>query len=269
MGFKKMMRKAGHAVVNTANSTGNAIVNTATDAGQEVVNIANDATNETAKIANQVAKEINKQVLGPVGKAVVDNAALVAKQANIASDEFMAGATIVGGELEKSAYVVRDGAILVEKWVEANACNLGMSIALGVLFGAMLYRPDPVSQAQTTATMTPLSAVAIAYLAAKEAVQDTVVGEACGLTAAGFVELLWLSPDIRQGVGNSNKEILTYGIAYCISKSFEVAAGSFVVPQVGAAMVAGIVSSIVSQLVCDGKLPSGARAWAMTGADGL
>lgn len=229
---------------------------------------ADKAAKDAAKTANNVVKDINKQVLKPAGKAIVDGANEVSKQGKFASDEFTAGATVVAREMEKGAYIVRDGAVLVAEWAEANYCQIGMSIALGTIFAAMLYRPEPASIAQTSATMAPLSATAIAYLAAKETVGNVALGTACTLTAQAFVELLWLDPNIRKGVGNANKEILTYGIAFSIQKSFELAAGSFVVPQVGAAMVAGIVTSIASQLVCDGKLPTGAREWAMTGADG-
>ena len=42
-----------------------------------------------------------------------------------------------------------------------------------------------------------------------------------------------------------------------------------IVPQSCAAVVAGIVTTLVAQLACEQTLPSGAREWASTGASGL
>lgn len=252
-------------VIDSGKKLGGDIV----DAGNKVADVAKDTANDAAKVANETIKAINKTVLSPVNKAIVDSTNEVAKKYNYACDEVTAGATMVASEMEKGADVVRDGACLIGEWVESNYCTIGMSVALGTFFAAMLYRPEPECQAQTTATMAPLSATAIAYLAAKETVGDVLVGEACDLTASAFVELLWLIPDVARGVGKANKEIFTAGIAFCLAKSFEVAAGSFVVPQVGAAMCAGVITSITTQLVCDGKLPSGARGWGQTASSGL
>lgn len=258
--------------IKVIEKTVDTVVDKTVDTTKTVVNETTNVVATVTKSAEQVAKDavatVNSTVLKPAGRAIVSSANDVAKKYNYASDEVTAGATVVAQEMEKGAYVVRDGAILVAEWVEANYCQIGMSVALGTIFAAMLYRPEPVSQAQTTATMAPLSAAAVAYLAAKETVGAVVVGTACDFVAGGFVELLWLDPNIRKGVGSANKEILTYAIAFSLSKAFDAAAGSFVVPQVGAAMVAGIVTSIATQLVCDGALPAGARAWAMTAADG-
>ncbi len=254
-------KKLGGDIVDASNK----VADVAKETAKDTVSAANDA----AKAANEAIKVINKTVLSLVNKAIVDSANEVAKKYNYACDEVTAGATMVASEMEKGAAVVRDGACLIEEWVENNYCSIGMSVALGTFFAAMLYRPEPECQAQTTATMAPLSATAITYLAAKETVGDVLVGEACDLTAGAFVELLWLIPEVARGVGKANKEIFTAGISFCLAKSFEVAAGSFVVPQVGAAMCAGIITSITTQLVCDGKLPSGAREWGMTASNGL
>jgi hypothetical protein len=252
-------------IINTGKDLGKGIVNT----GNQVVDTATKAAGDVTNAANDALKAINKTVLSPVNKAIVDSANEVANTYHYASDEVTAGATIVAGEMEAGAELVRDGACLIGEWVENNYCSIGMSVALGTFFAAMLYRPEPECQAQTTATMAPLSVSAIAYLAAKETVGDVVVGEACDLTAGAFVELLWLIPEVSRGVGQNNKEIFTAGISLCLAKSFEVAAGSFVVPQVGAAMCAGIITSITTQLVCEGKLPSGAREWAETASSGV
>jgi len=42
-----------------------------------------------------------------------------------------------------------------------------------------------------------------------------------------------------------------------------------IVPQSCAAVVAGVVSTMVAQLACEQTLPNGAREWATMGASGL
>lgn len=239
------------------------------NAGNKATDIAKGSVDDVTKAAKDTINTINAKVLSPASKAMVASVNDAAKKYNYACDEVTAGATIVASEMEKGVYLARDGACLIGEWVENNYCSIGMSVALGTFFAALLYRPEPECQAQTTATMAPLSATAILYLAAKETVGDVAVGEASDLTASAFVELLWLIPEVARGVGKENREIFTAGISFCLAKSFEVAAGSFVVPQVGAAMCAGIITSITTQLVCEGKLPSGAREWGETASSGL
>jgi hypothetical protein len=95
------------------------------------------------------------------------------------------------------------------------------------------------------------------------------VGTACDLTAQAFVELIWMSNDVRKAIGNSNKKILTDAIAFTLAKSIDKAAGAMVIPQSCAAVVAGIVTTLTAQLACERTLPNGARDWATTGASGL
>ena len=107
------------------------------------------------------------------------------------------------------------------------------------------------------------------YLAAKETVGAVALGTAVNLTAQAFVELIWISSDVRKAIGNKNKQILTDAIAFTLAKSIDAAAGAMVVPQSCAAVVAGIVTTLVAQLACEQTLPSGAREWGSTGASGL
>ena len=174
-----------------------------------------------------------------------------------------------GQILEQGVYELQEAGELIAEWVEENYCQIGVSIALGTVFAALLYRPEPSSQATTTAATAPMSATAIAYLAAKETVGAVALGTACDLTAKAFVELIWMSKDIQKAIGNKNKQILTDAIAFTLAKSIDKAAGAMIVPQSCAAVVAGIVTTLVAQLACEQTLPSGAREWATVGASGL
>jgi len=231
-----------------------------------------DAAAKTAKAATDTVNTINKTVVSTVGQAKVAATKSAMATANVASaamNDIEAGSKLAVQGLEQGAYAVQDAGELVAAWAEANYCQIGVSIALGTIFAALLYRPEPSSVATTTAATAPLSSTAILYLAAKETVGAVALGTAVNLTAQAFVELIWISSDVRKAIGNKNKQILTDAIAFTLAKSMDAAAGAMIVPQSCAAVVAGVVTTLVAQLACERTLPSGAREWASTGASGL
>ena len=240
--------------------------------GNTIVNTTNTVVKSTEQVAKDTVNTVKSISVGPVYQAYVDTTKNAMKSANIAGaamDDIEAGAKLAAKGLEQGAYVVAEGGELIAEWVEANYCQIGVSIALGTIFAGLLYRPEPASQATTTAATAPLTATAIAYLAAKETVGAVALGTACDLTASAFVELIWMSPDVKKAIGSKNKPLLTAGIAFTLAKSIDAAAGAMVIPQSCAAVVAGVVTTLTSQLACERTLPNGAREWAMTGSSGL
>ncbi len=259
--IEKGLDKAGDAITDTANT----VVN-------ETKNVVNTVVKSAEDVAKDTVSTLKNIAVGPVYQAYVDttkNAMKSAKIAEAAMDDVEAGAKLAAKGLEQGAYKIAEGGELIAEWVEANYCQIGVSVALGTVFAAILYRPEPSSQATTTAATAPLSATAVTYLAAKETVGAVALGTACDLTAQAFVELIWIAPDVKKAIGNKNKQILTDAIAFTLAKSIDAAAGAMVVPQSCAAVVAGIVTTLTAQLACERTLPSGAREWATTGASGL
>lgn len=269
---KTVVQPVATAVTNTANTVAKETTKAVNVAGKTIVDTAGKVTAEGEKFAKDAANKIAKETVSAAVQAYTDTtkAALVtAKVADQAIGEIEAGAKMTGKILEQGVYEVAEAGELIAEWVEANYCQIGVSLALGTIFAGLLYRPEPSSQATTTAATAPLTTTAIAYLAAKETVGKVAVGTACGLVAQAFVELIWISPDIRKAIGSKNKQILTDAIAFTLAKSFDAAAGAMIVPQSCAAVVAGVVTTLVAQLACEQTLPSGAREWATVGASGL
>ena len=298
MGFNPFSKKSWDKAVN---DTKKAVVDPVVDAGKQAADAAakvaadaqrlaeqqaaeakkvadaadkatTDAAIKTAKVATDTVNTINKTVVSTAGQAKVaatKSAMVAAKVADAALSDIEAGSKLAVKGLEQGAYAVQDAGELIAEWAEANYCQIGVSTALGTIFAALLYRPEPSSVATTTAATAPLSSTAIAYLAAKETVGAVALGTACDLTAASFVELIWVAPDVRKAIGSKNKKLLTDGIAFTLCKSIDAAAGAMIVPQACAAVVAGVVTTLVAQLACERTLPNGAREWATTGASGL
>lgn len=278
--WKKISNDINKAVVQPVQQAVTPVVNTVVKetskavnvAGKTIVDTAGKVTADGEKLAKDTANKIAKETVSAAVQAYTDTtrAALVtAKVADQAVGEIEAGAKLTGKILEQGVYEVAEVGELIAEWVEENYCQIGVSIALGTIFAALLYRPEPSSQATTTAATAPLSSTAILYLSAKETVGAVALGTACDLTAKAFVELIWISKDIQKAIGSKNKQILTDAIAFTLAKSMDAAAGAMIVPQSCAAVVAGVVTTLVAQLACEQTLPSGAREWATVGASGL
>ena len=269
----KAIEKAVTPVVNTVVKETTKAVNVA---GKTIVDTAGNVTADATNLANSTVNTIKNTAVSTAGQAktiATRNAMATAKVADAALNDIEAGSKLAVRSMEQGArqgvYAVQQGGELIAEWVEANYCQIGVSIALGTVFAALLYRPEPSSQATTVAATAPLSSTAILYLAAKETVGAVALGTACDLTAKAFVELIWMAPDVRKAIGNSNRQILTDAIAFTLAKSMDAAAGAMIVPQSCAAVVAGVVTTLVAQLACERTLPNGAREWASTGASGL
>jgi len=295
MGFFKSVGKAfksaGNTVTNTVTSTVNTVSNTGSNvintviketpkainvAGQQITDGAGKLTSQAEQLARNSINTVHGIGVSATGQAKIGYArhgAWTAGVAEAALNDMDAGGKLAIRAMEQGAragvYGVARGGELLAEWVQANYCQIGVSIALGTVFAALLYRPEPSSQATTVAATAPLSSTAILYLAAKETVGAVALGAACDLTAQAFVELIWMAPDVRKAIGEANKKILTDAIAFTLCKSFDVAAGAMIVPQSCAAVVAGVVTTLVAQLACEQTLPNGAREWATMGASGL
>ena len=83
---------------------------------------------------------------------------------------------------------------------------------------------------------------------------EALIGTMCDLVAAAFVELILVVNDIKNAIG-SNKDILIDAIGMSLALGFEAAAGALVVPQAAAAVIAGLITILVAQLVCKKTLP--------------
>jgi len=281
--WKKATKSVSHAATSTVNTVAKETTNAANTvakettkavnvAGKSIVDTTGSVTKEGVKFAEDTANSIAKETVSAANqtKATATQSAMAtANVASAAMNEIEAGSKLALQGMEQAGSYVVEAGELVAEWAEANYCQIGVSVALGTIFAALLYRPEPSSVATTTAATAPLSSTAILYLAAKETFGAAAMGTACDLTAQAFVELIWISSDVRKAIGNKNKQILTDAIAFTLAKSIDKAAGAMIVPQSCAAVVAGIVTTMVAQLACEQTLPNGAREWASTGASGF
>lgn len=272
----KETTKAVNNAVNETTKAVNAGVNETTKAinvaGKTIVDTSGKLTKEAEDLAKNTVTSINKEVVSKSVQTYTNttiSAMSAAKVSGAAMNDIEVGAKLAGQLLEKGVETIEEGGELIKEWAEKTACQIGVSTALGKIFAALLYRLESSSVATTNAATAPLSGVAITYLAAKETVGAVSLGTACDLTAAAFVELIWISPDVQKAIGKKNKQILTDGIAFSLCVAMDKAAGAMVDPQTCAAVVAGVVTTLVAQIACERSLPKGSREWATVGASRL
>jgi hypothetical protein len=280
--FKRLKKAISKPFVDTAAKAREEAERAAAKVREEAERAANEARAAAERAKADVQKQYNNARtavntiknynIGPAYQTALASTKSAMAKANVsaaAMDDIEAGSKLAIRGLEQGAYKIAEGGELIGEWIEANYCQIGVSIALGSIFAALLYRPEPASQATTTAATAPLSATAVMYLAAKETVGAVALGVACDLTAEAFVELIWMAPDVKKAIGSANKELLIDAIAFTLSKSIDAAAGAMIIPQSCAAVVAGVVTTLTAQLACERTLPNGAREWGSAGASGI
>ena len=134
-------------------------------------------------------------------------------------------------------------------WVDANACYIGLNLALTT--GCVTYfTPKPNPSDPGTVTSTAVSTTYLGYIATQgaNAAMATAVG---GL----ITESVWLIPGVK---GNCNKKtlnnVIVNVIATCNPAMLSV---SLATPAGVGIFVGSVISPIVAQLVCEKIAPKG------------
>lgn len=221
--------------------------------------IANKIINSSERLANQAIDKLKTIAISSAGDAkvmAIHDAMVTAKISGKALDGIEAGSRLAISYAEKGAKEVELYGELAVKWLDQKACEVGMSVALGTVFAAMFDAPDPETVAEDTALTAPLTAAAAEFLAQGK---EVALRAACDATANAFVDLIWIAPAVRQGIGSENKEMLTLSISCTLENTMEIAAATFMVPEAAASVVAGIVTAATSDLACDHTVPKGTR----------
>ena len=254
----KSITKVTDDAVKTISDTGqhavDTVVDTAVSTEKTVEHTVIDTVNTVENTAKSVADSINHIVLQPTQQALSEALNQAAKNANIASDEFNYGTKIAGKYAQEGVNKVEQGLVEVGEYLESNICNIALSAALSGAFVGMLDNPTPETQAETTVLFAPLCAET-AIIMTEKAVEYATLKSECSTIAASLVEVVCFIPDVKKGVGN-HKDDLIAAVSYCIFTALNESPYAFLSPQTACCCVAGIVSFVVSDLVCDGTLPA-------------
>ena len=245
--FKKSSwTQVGNAIVDTGNKAGAAIV----DAGSTVANGATDAYNATKDFAVSLANDTAKAV-EHTASVVAKNTEEYAKQGfDVTSDAWKEGSSQVIQYTKEGVVYVEFAATEAYKWADANACYVGLNLAL--TSGCVMYfTPKPAPGDPGTVTSTAISA---SYLASMAAVQGSNIAMAMAvgeLITQGFM----LIPGVKGNVDEKMlNRVIVNAIATCNPYMLSV---SLATPAGVGIFIGSVISPIVAQLICDKTVPKG------------
>jgi hypothetical protein len=241
----KAFNDAGKAITNTADT----VVKGATDAANTVANDATKAYNTTKDFAESLARDTAKAVEHTTA-VCTKNADEYAKQGfNVTSDAWKQGTSEVIRYTSEGVEYIDWAATEAYKWADANACYIGLNMALTT--GCVLYftpKPDPAEPG--TVTSTTISSTYLGWLAVKgsNTAMAMTIGE---IITKSFL----LIPGVKGNVDEKMlNRVIVNAIATCNPAMLAV---SLATPAGVGIFIGSVISPIVAQLVCEKTAPKG------------
>lgn len=242
----KAVDKAVDTVADTTNDVVNTVVDTTTDVVNDVVSATEQAYEESLKwVTDYDARLKNVQ---EIAKKAEDEC----RKAGIPVDQYYADFNNASKLMQQA---IADGVEAVEwvvQYLEQNACQIALSTALSLAFFTILNPTNP--EAEVAAT--PLSAAAIAYMAAGQA-GKLALSQACYQFAVIIVEPIFAIPEVKNSMGKDGKHILTMALGNSIYYGIQASAAAWTVPATALMMMSAMFSVLIANLACTGTLPGG------------
>ena len=227
------------------------------DAAAEAKRQADAAAKATADAYN-ATKDFAVSLANDTAKAVEHTASVVAKNTeeyakqgfDVTSDAWKEGSSQVIQYTKEGVVYVEFAATEAYKWADANACYVGLNLALTT--GCVMYfTPKPAPGDPGTVTSTAISA---SYLASMAAVQGSNIAMAMAvgeLITQGFM----LIPGVKGNVDEKMlNRVIVNAIATCNPYVLSV---SLATPAGVGIFIGSVISPIVAQLICDKTVPKG------------
>ena len=255
-GVKGATKSVSKGVTDTTNSvtkgvtdTTNTVVKGTTDTVNVVVKGTTDTYNATKDFANSLVNDTGKAVQHDTQVCASQSTEYAKQGFDVASDTWKQHNGEVLNMINKGVEIVEDVGLEAYKWLDANACYIGLNMALTT--GCVLYfTPKPQPAEPGTVTSTAISGSYLAWALAKgsNAVMATTIG---GLITEG----MWLIPGIKGSVDKKTlNNVMVNVIGTC---NPTVMAVSLATPAGVGIFIGSIVSPIVAQLVCEKVAPKG------------
>jgi len=246
---KKSWTDVGNVIEDTATDAANTVADTATDAANTVADTVTDVANETADFVTGLVNDTTKAVEHTANTCAAQANEYAKQGFDVASNEWKQGTQAACNAVSHGVEAIEWAATEAYEWLDANACYLGLNLALTT--GCVMYftpKPDPADPG--TVTSTAISTTYLGYIATQgaNAAMATAVG---GL----ITESIFLIPGVK---GNCNKKMLNNVIVNTIATcNPAVLSVSLATPAGVGIFVGSVISPIVAQLVCEKIAPKG------------
>ena len=245
----KPVEDVGNKIVDGTVDAANQVADTVTDAANQVADTVTDVANETANFVNDLVNDTSKAVQYTADTCAAQASEYAKQGFDVASDEWKSGSKAACDAVSHGVEVVEHAATEAWEWIDANACYVGLNLALTT--GCVMYftpKPDPAEPG--TVTSTAISSTYLGYLVSKgtNAAMATAVGHL-------ITESIWLIPGVK---GNCDKQTLNNVIVNVIATcNPAVLSVSLATPAGVGIFVGSVISPIVAQLVCEKIAPKG------------
>jgi hypothetical protein len=255
-GVKGATKSVSKGVTDTANTvskgvtdTTNTVVKGTTDTVNTVVKGTEDAYNATKTFAESLVNDTGKAVQHATQVCAAQSTEYAKQGFDVASDTWKQHNGEVLNMVSKGVEYVEYAATEAYEWIDANACYIGLNMALTT--GCVMYfTPKPQPAEPGTVTSTAISSTYLGWALAKgsNAAMATTIG---GLITEG----MWLIPGIK---GNVDKQLLNRVMVNAVGTcNPTVMAVSLATPAGVGIFIGSIISPIVAQLVCEKIAPKG------------
>jgi hypothetical protein len=214
-----------------------------------VVDPITDVVNDTVKFAESLVKDTSK--------AVAHTTQICASQAveysnqgfDVASDTWKQGTEATIAAVSNGVEIVEYASMEAYKWLDANACYLGLNLALTT--GCVAYfTPKPSPADPGTVTSAAISTTYLSYIA----VQGSNLAMSIAI-AKIISEGIILIPGVK---GNVDEKMLYNVICNTIATCNPVVLSLSLATPAGVGIFIGsVISPIVAQLVCEKIAPKG------------
>ena len=221
----------------------------AKDAAAAAEKAAQDSYNATKNFAESLAKDTAKAVEHTTAVCVKNTEEFAKQGVDVTCDTWKQGTSQVIKYTSEGVEYVEFAATEAYKWLDANACYLGLNLALST--GCVLYftpKPDPAEPG--TVTSVAISSTYLGWLA----VQGS--NTAMAMTIGGLItDSFLLIPGVKGNVDEKMlNRVIVNAIATCNPLMLEA---SLSTPAAVGLFVGSVISPIVAQLVCEKTAPKG------------
>ena len=245
----KGVTDTANTVAKGTTDAANTVAKGTTDAANTVAKATQDAANATADFATSLVNDTSKAVKH-AEQVCEKNAQTYASQGwDITTNEWNTCQNAVTHAVAEGVEYVEYAAEEAYKWADANACYLGLNMALTT--GCVMYftpKPDPADPG--TVNSTAISATYCGYIATMGSVNAMAIAVGSMIT-----ESIWLIPGVKGSVDKKMlQNVITNVLATC---NPVVLSASLATPALVGVFIGATISPIVSQLICERIAPKG------------
>ena len=215
----------------------------------DVVDSGSDLWEDTVKFAESLVKDTNKAVAHTT-KICASQATEYSKQGfDVASDTWKKGTESTIAAVSNGVEFVEYASMEAYKWLDANACYLGLNLALTT--GCVAYfTPKPSPADPGTVTSAAISSTYLSYIA----VQGSNLAMSIAI-AKIITEGIILIPGVK---GNVDEKMMYNIICNTIATCNPVVLSLSLATPAGVGIFIGsVISPIIAQLVCEKIAPKG------------